>query len=36
MQWDEKRLKSEKGIRVESLINMLNISLDSIGNNLAS
>lgn len=36
MQWDEERLKQEKGTRVESLIGMLNISLDSIGNNLAN
>ncbi|KAM3147310.1 hypothetical protein pb186bvf_000561 [Paramecium bursaria] len=35
MQWDQNRLKEEKVKRVDSLINMLNISLDSIGKNQA-
>ncbi|CAD8183774.1 unnamed protein product [Paramecium octaurelia] len=36
MQWDEQRLKQEKGKQIDQLIGMLNISLDHIGGTLAS
>ncbi|CAD8099479.1 unnamed protein product [Paramecium sonneborni] len=36
MQWDDQRLKQEKGKQIDQLIGMLNISLDHIGGTLAS